>query len=806
MAKWYRSIRVVTTDEPLGTWLSRRGLPVLKGKPRNRRAAGGANGGAGAGAVDEQPGKSAAAAAGRGPKGAAAANTSSATGTKQAGPSSAGDRTGPQASGGIGGAAAAAAESADKLDAEAAVAAAKPPTPTPRSSGAAVAVATGTAEAAGASFVGAETRPGPRSRYITRGAAATAVGVAALSPTPLRSAGDVSGPAAGETLTAAAAAGPAAAAAAKKNGCEPPGDLGGSGGPCWSGRPGLPQSICPGPTVYDNDNAVRRTRLIQQRGSTSTSSPVSLEELRQISGTSYGKVPVAAPAAAAPAPAAAAAAAASAIVVTAAAGSEGAMPAAAVLAPALMPSGTNGESGHGDDSGGVGGNDAAGGGGTVGPGAGTVGPDVGGLAPPDSQISSDVRDASWLRWAWSGYGDGQEGSSPAPPAPAAAGCCLVGLRPGLPALSANTRPAPQQLHASLPGAIDTQLPYRVSAGAAAAASLAGGLPDEALASAGRLPPDARLQGPAAAADSAAIPPQPQPHHPFPPPQSDYGPLLPLFDQPLYGRDSAPWSSAAPPPDASEHALSYDGGSAGSGAGGCHGWPLHQQQQCALGPSPERPGPLLGLGAPSAAAVTSPRGLRPNRIELVKLELLRGARGGGGAAAAGAAAAATAPGAQVHDLLQQPGGAILLGRSLSSSFEARVEHLLRGGGGGGGSAATAAAARPVGWSLGQVAGAAAATGVGTAAGGASGDLEGDRLAFSLSGVGAAATATAWSLDGHGQGWGQMYGHEAMSYDASAVQKLAPGFQQAQAVGLLACSRVTAPEALSWRRPMGHSHPF
>ncbi|GLI70537.1 hypothetical protein VaNZ11_015453 [Volvox africanus] len=39
MAKWYRSIRVVTTDEPLGAWLTRRGLPVLKGNPRNRRPA-----------------------------------------------------------------------------------------------------------------------------------------------------------------------------------------------------------------------------------------------------------------------------------------------------------------------------------------------------------------------------------------------------------------------------------------------------------------------------------------------------------------------------------------------------------------------------------------------------------------------------------------------------------------------------------------------------------------------------------------------------------------------------------------------
>nr|ARO50071.1 RlsG [Yamagishiella unicocca] len=40
MAKWHRSIRVVTTDEPLGSWLTRRGLPVLKGNPRNRRLVG----------------------------------------------------------------------------------------------------------------------------------------------------------------------------------------------------------------------------------------------------------------------------------------------------------------------------------------------------------------------------------------------------------------------------------------------------------------------------------------------------------------------------------------------------------------------------------------------------------------------------------------------------------------------------------------------------------------------------------------------------------------------------------------------
>ncbi len=31
MAKWYRSIRVVGSNEPLGTWLTRHGLPVLTG-------------------------------------------------------------------------------------------------------------------------------------------------------------------------------------------------------------------------------------------------------------------------------------------------------------------------------------------------------------------------------------------------------------------------------------------------------------------------------------------------------------------------------------------------------------------------------------------------------------------------------------------------------------------------------------------------------------------------------------------------------------------------------------------------------
>ncbi|GLI70540.1 hypothetical protein VaNZ11_015456 [Volvox africanus] len=37
MAKWYRSIRVVETAEPLGTWLDRHGLPVFTGKARQRR-------------------------------------------------------------------------------------------------------------------------------------------------------------------------------------------------------------------------------------------------------------------------------------------------------------------------------------------------------------------------------------------------------------------------------------------------------------------------------------------------------------------------------------------------------------------------------------------------------------------------------------------------------------------------------------------------------------------------------------------------------------------------------------------------
>ncbi|KAG2454050.1 hypothetical protein HYH02_001091 [Chlamydomonas schloesseri] len=37
MAKWYRSIRVVGSDEPLGSWLTRHGLPVLTGMARQRK-------------------------------------------------------------------------------------------------------------------------------------------------------------------------------------------------------------------------------------------------------------------------------------------------------------------------------------------------------------------------------------------------------------------------------------------------------------------------------------------------------------------------------------------------------------------------------------------------------------------------------------------------------------------------------------------------------------------------------------------------------------------------------------------------
>ncbi|PNH09782.1 hypothetical protein TSOC_003568 [Tetrabaena socialis] len=36
-AKWYRSIRVLRNDEPIGAWLQRHGLPLLKGQPRNSR-------------------------------------------------------------------------------------------------------------------------------------------------------------------------------------------------------------------------------------------------------------------------------------------------------------------------------------------------------------------------------------------------------------------------------------------------------------------------------------------------------------------------------------------------------------------------------------------------------------------------------------------------------------------------------------------------------------------------------------------------------------------------------------------------
>eukprot|EP00198_Chlamydomonas_reinhardtii_P005417 XP_001694753.1 hypothetical protein CHLREDRAFT_196800 [Chlamydomonas reinhardtii] len=37
MAKWYRSIRVVGSDEPLGSWLTRHGLPVHTGMARQRK-------------------------------------------------------------------------------------------------------------------------------------------------------------------------------------------------------------------------------------------------------------------------------------------------------------------------------------------------------------------------------------------------------------------------------------------------------------------------------------------------------------------------------------------------------------------------------------------------------------------------------------------------------------------------------------------------------------------------------------------------------------------------------------------------
>ncbi|EFJ46168.1 RegA-like protein RlsE [Volvox carteri f. nagariensis] len=40
MAKWYRSIRVVDTAEPLGAWLERHNLPVFTGKARQRRQRG----------------------------------------------------------------------------------------------------------------------------------------------------------------------------------------------------------------------------------------------------------------------------------------------------------------------------------------------------------------------------------------------------------------------------------------------------------------------------------------------------------------------------------------------------------------------------------------------------------------------------------------------------------------------------------------------------------------------------------------------------------------------------------------------
>nr|ARO50068.1 RlsE [Yamagishiella unicocca] len=43
MAKWYRSIRVIDTAEPLGLWLERHGLPVFTGKARQRRQRSNAN-------------------------------------------------------------------------------------------------------------------------------------------------------------------------------------------------------------------------------------------------------------------------------------------------------------------------------------------------------------------------------------------------------------------------------------------------------------------------------------------------------------------------------------------------------------------------------------------------------------------------------------------------------------------------------------------------------------------------------------------------------------------------------------------
>ncbi|EFJ46237.1 RegA-like protein RlsG [Volvox carteri f. nagariensis] len=704
MAKWYRSIRVVTTDEPLGTWLTRRGLPVLKGTSRNRKqvmadmntsttsndkdngqvatratgpkagSGGGGGGGgrnkiagslSGTGNPDGGPGKRAAAAAAAdgtsgGGRDAATAPVPAASGYG----TGSGDDAVPatsQAGSGHG----CVFNSRGGADKEATTAATKSG---PTGGGGA---------AAAAPSLQLRLSLGTERPFADQPAAAVTAAAGGVACS-------------GSLLPSATAAAVALSARAADPYMLPSGSpLGGSP----SGRAAcLPVLTAPNPGVDDARvppyNAALRG---PQRFSPSCSSQVSSDEPLQASFLSYATASEAAIAASVPANASVATGIDMCYQAAAPLPVRFSVPASGSGLSVELPPGVEvGGNGVGHDSGAadsmrsvmaavaqptlppreaatfcfVSGNSLG-----RAPGQSILGSGGGGVSappapPPGLHTSPEQADAAWLYWAWSGYGDLQEGSGQLRSAPVAA--------------------APQPMVTVVRTAPDTASErLHIRNGAALGA---GG---------GQLPCAQSCGGGSRSIDAAAS--------------------LHMSTGAVNGAAGSSWPSLLPAPSL---ARSYGGGTDSCGYGGAGiaatttttngGVSLvsyfgnggrrsltHFEHNTPQGAPSKWAAPLLGSSGPSEPS--QPSNSRPlNRIEMVKQELLRGTRVGGGATASTGGEVLWNSGAPrglqsttlaslpqqppppppSHQLPQPP--LVQLRCGVSGSFEARVERLMRGG--------------------------------------------------------------------------------------------------------------------------------
>ncbi|GIL42234.1 hypothetical protein Vafri_275, partial [Volvox africanus] len=587
MAKWYRSIRVVTTDEPIGAWLTRRGLPVLKGNPRNRRPALAKDG--------HENDNGGAAARGRGRKVASVS-------TARSGESSPA-RGGP---------------------ADTAIT-----TGSPRAS---VAVDSGAAEV-GAAPATSKVGPGPRAASPADGEDEAIVAAA-----PVAAPGGSRSNGAAMALCVSPGSRPHAAHSGAL-GIAPPG-----GTVCFG-------SLKPPPAVaMAPPNAAARLDL--HRRSPSSSSQVSSEQL-QVSILSYATGPAAATS-----------------LPAVGGGLEGPVTAAAALptrvsAPTASAVVVVGEPPSADSGGGVIGaggsmrsvasapvppmpqvpvfHDLAVRGRMGSPFAGCTGSPLAPRSGPYASPEHDDDDA-WLSWAWSRYDEAPEngGLTAAPPQPSILADGSGTLR--VPACDEIARAGSGQNLGQVlttgSGSFECQLQYAGSAG-----SGGGG----GAAAAANMSSDWPYRDPVAASLPSAFPGQ---HFSF--------------------------------------ASSYDGKASYGGGQGSH--PPYQHRPLQATPA-ELTGQLSG-GKPPPLSQHSSKPL--NRIEMVKMELMRGARGNathGGAVNAACGGALLPPEGSPGNGFQSsvpsappPSHAPVpqpqLRRNVTSSFEARVEQLMRSGKGGG----------------------------------------------------------------------------------------------------------------------------